>query len=134
MTKTLLSVKNQILCAMFAALIAVGAFIRIPVPYMDYFTLQFFFVLMAGFLLGDKLGAISVSCYILIGLLGVPVFAAGGGIGYVLRPSFGYLIGFAFAAFVTGKLSRKMSVSFNHYFLAALAGFAVTYLIGIIYK
>ena len=35
-------------CAIFTALIAIGAFIQIPVPYMDYFTLQFFFVLLAG--------------------------------------------------------------------------------------
>lgn len=134
MTKTKLSVKHQVLCAMFTALVAVGAFIQIPVPYMDYFTLQFFFVLMAGILLGGKLGAISVGCYVLLGLMGVPIFAAGGGIGYVLRPSFGYLIGFIVAAFVTGTISRKMSISFLHYFLSCLAGFAVTYGIGIFYK
>ena len=81
---------------------------------MDYFTLQFFFVLMAAILLGGKLGAISVGCYVLLGLVGLPIFAAGGGIGYVFRPSFGYLIGFIVAAFVTGTLSRKMSVSFIH--------------------
>ncbi len=134
MTKSILSVKNQVLCALFAALVAIGAFIQIPVPYMDYFTLQFFFVLMAGILLGGKLGAISVGCYVLLGLVGLPIFAAGGGIGYVFRPSFGYLIGFIVAAFVTGTLSRKMSVSFIHYFLACLGGFAVTYGIGIVYK
>ena len=38
----------MVLCGMFTALVAIGAFIQIPVPYMDYFTLQFFFVLLAG--------------------------------------------------------------------------------------
>ena len=50
----------MVLCGMFAALVAIGAFIQIPVPYMDYFTLQFFFVLLAGLILGADKGAISV--------------------------------------------------------------------------
>lgn len=58
---------------MFTALVAVGAFIQIPVPYMDYFTLQFFFVLLAGLILGGNKGAISVGCYVLLGLIGIPI-------------------------------------------------------------
>ncbi len=134
MKKTKLSIQQQVLCAMFTALVAVGAFIQVPVPYMDYFTLQFFFVLMAGLLLGPRLGFVSVGCYVLLGLVGLPIFAAGGGIGYIFRPSFGYLIGFVVAAFVTGFISRKMSVSVFHYFLACFGGFIVTYGIGIVYK
>ena len=64
----------MVLCGMFAALVAIGAFIQIPVPYMDYFTLQFFFVLLAGLILGADKGAISVGCYVLLGLVGVPIF------------------------------------------------------------
>ena len=55
-----LSTVSMVLCGMFAALVAIGAFIQIPVPYMDYFTLQFFFVLLAGLILGADKGAISV--------------------------------------------------------------------------
>ena len=72
---------------LFVALIAIGAFLYfyIPLPlYTMHFTLQWLFVLLAGFLLGKKLGTLSVVAYIGIGLAGVPVFAAGGGIGYVL--------------------------------------------------
>lgn len=65
------------LCSLFTALIAIGAFLQIPLPNFDYFTLQFFFVLMAGMLLGARLGALSAALYVLIGLLGIPVFAAG---------------------------------------------------------
>ena len=61
---------------------------------MDYFTLQFFFVLLAGIILGGKRGALAVGCYVALGLIGIPIFAAGGGIGYIFRPSFGYLLGF----------------------------------------
>lgn len=81
-----LTTRELTLCSLFAALIAIGAFLQIPLPNFDYFTLQFFFVLMAGMLLGARLGAMSAALYVLTGLLGIPVFAAGGGISYVLRP------------------------------------------------
>ena len=119
---------------MFTALIAVGAFIQIPVPYMDYFTLQFFFVLLAGILLGGKRGAMAAGCYVALGLAGFPIFAAGGGIGYIFRPSFGYLVGFVLAALITGILCEKRRNSFGNFFLSCLAGFAVTYGVGIFYK
>lgn len=130
----LLTTKEMVLCGMFTALVAVGAFIQIPVPYMDYFTLQFFFVLLAGIVLGGKIGAVAVGVYVLLGLLGVPIFAAGGGIGYVLRPSFGYLVGFIVTAFVTGTLCRKVKNTYVGYLAACLAGLVVTYGIGIAYK
>ena len=66
------SLRNQILCAIFTALIAIGAFIRIPVPVVP-FTLQFLFTTLAGVLLGARLGALSVVIYIVLGLMGVPV-------------------------------------------------------------
>lgn len=129
-----ISTRNLVLCGMFTALVAIGAFIQIPVPYMDYFTLQFFFVLLAGLILGAKRGAMAVGCYVLLGLFGLPIFAAGGGIGYVLRPSFGYLLGFVIAAYITGFLSEKLKTGYKNYFLSCLAGFVVTYAVGIVYK
>ena len=68
---------------MFAALIAVGAFIRIPIPYVP-FTLQLFFTTLAGLLLGPKLGAASSLVYMITGLIGIPIFTEGGGPGYIL--------------------------------------------------
>ena len=133
--RRVLSTRACILCALFAALTAVGAFIRVPVPFMDYFTLQFLFVLLAGMLLGPRLGAVSVGIYLAVGLVGFPVFAAGGGIQYVFRPSFGYLIGFVAAAAVTGLCcGRQPSPSLRRLLAAAFAGMAVTYLIGFSYK
>lgn len=72
------TVYSLILCALFAALIAVGAFIKIPVPFVP-FTLQLLFTTLAGIVLGPKYGALSVGVYILIGLCGVPIFTQGGG-------------------------------------------------------
>ena len=73
MTKT----KSLIYCGLFTALIAVGAFIKIPVPVVP-FTLQYLFTMMAGLLLGSKLGALSVTFYMLLGLAGLPIFSEGG--------------------------------------------------------
>ncbi|MCQ4671557.1 biotin transporter BioY [Lactonifactor longoviformis] len=126
---------EMVYAGLFTALIAIGAFIQVPVPGMDYFTLQFLFVLMAGMVLGSRLGAVSVGVYVLLGLLGLPVFAAGGGFGYIFRPSFGYLIGFIAAAFAAGFVTEKLRAnSYKKYLWAAFAGFAVTYSIGLVYK
>lgn len=125
--------RNLILCALFAALIAVGAFIRIPIPVVP-FTLQILFTTLAGLLLGSRLGATSVCIYIALGLLGLPIFAEGGGFAYVLKPSFGYIIGFAVAAYVTGFFARqKSSPSFARLLLANFVGLAIVYLSGMVY-
>ncbi|MDO4542352.1 MAG: biotin transporter BioY [Bacillota bacterium] len=120
-------------CALFTALIAVGAFIKIPVPYFDYFTLQFFFVLLSGMVLGAKWGAASVLLYVAIGLLGLPVFAAGGGIGYVVRPSFGFLSAFIFTSWAVGLICQG-ACRFRRFLLGAFVGFFITYAIGLTYK
>ena len=96
--------KDLVLCAMFVALIAVGAFIKIPVPVVP-FTLQFLFTMLAGLLLGPVNGALAVVVYIVLGLIGLPIFTQGGGPGYIFQPSFGYIIGFAVAAYVNGKIA-----------------------------
>ena len=133
-----------VLCGLFAALIAVGAFIRITIPTEPYpftFSLQWLFVLLAGLLLGAKMGAMSVAAYVIIGLAGVPVFVHGGGPQYVFRAGFGFLLGFILAAFVIGLLAggpaggtrQKAGAALLRLMLAALAGLVVYYFIGIAY-
>lgn len=134
-TKRKITTKQLVLCALFTALTAIGAFIQIPVPYMDYFTLQFLFVTLAGMLLGPQLGGIAISSYVIMGLFGIPIFAAGGGIQYIFRPSFGYLIGFIATAFVVGLLCKKLkNPTFKNYLSTALIGMVITYAIGFTYK
>lgn len=119
--------------ALFAALTAVGAFIRIPLPLIP-FTLQTFFVTLSGALLGPRRGMLAQLLYITVGLIGVPVFAKGGGIGYVLQPTFGYLIGFVFTAWLTGRLVEGLrEVRIMKVYACFLAGLAVTYLLGVTY-
>ena len=125
--------QDLIMCSLFVALIVVGAFIKIPVPVVP-FTLQLLFTMMAGLLLGGKLGALSVCVYILMGLLGLPVFAEGGGLAYILKPSFGYIIGFAVASYVTGIIANKVSnPSYKRLFAANFIGLGIVYLFGMVY-
>lgn len=119
--------------SMFTVLIAVGAFIKVPVPICP-FTLQFFFTTMAGIILGKKGGAVSVLIYTCLGLIGFPVFAEGGGIWYVAKPTFGYMIGFILGAYLTGMLTEKDGWNDEkHIFLAAFAGLLVVYAVGMLY-
>ena len=125
--------QNLVLCSLFVALIAAGAFIKIPVPVVP-FTLQFLFTMMAGLLLGGKLGAVSVGAYILIGLLGLPVFAEGGGPAYILKPSFGYIIGFAAASYVTGVIANRVpNPTYRRLLAANFIGLGIVYLFGMVY-
>lgn len=127
------STKDLTLIGLFAALVAVGAFIRIPVPVVP-FTLQLLFTTLAGLLLGGKNGAISVGVYLFLGLLGLPVFASGGGFSYVLNPTFGYLLGFCAGAYLTGKIANASpQPSFQRLIAACFSGLLVVYLFGLIY-
>ena len=98
--------KSMVLTAMFTALITAGAYIRIPVPVCP-FTLQFLFTTLAGIILGKNRGAAAAAMYVILGLAGLPVFAGGGGIGYVLQPTFGYLIGFIAGSYITGAVRSE---------------------------
>ena len=121
------------LCGMFAALSAIGAFIRIPIPVCP-FTLQLTFTTLAGLLLGKRRGALSVAVYVAVGLLGVPVFTEGGGVYYVLKPTFGYLIGFIAATYVTGSIAwSRETPSYSRIFFASVAGVVIDYLFGMVY-
>lgn len=119
------SARNLSLTALFTALTALGAFLRIPAPGGPV-TLQFFFALTAGLLLGAKWGAVSQLLYVAIGLIGLPVFSLGCGFSYVLQPSFGFVLGLIPAAFAAGFLRKKPIFS-------CLAAWATLYAVGLPY-
>ncbi len=120
-------------CSLFTALTAVGAFIKIPIPVVP-FTLQFLFTILAGLLLGGRLGAVSMGAYAFLGLAGLPIFAEGGGFWYVLKPSFGYILGFILAAYVTGRMTEKLKrISFGKVLGACFVGLAIVYGMGMVY-
>lgn len=131
-----MNTKRLVYIAIFTALTVVGGFISVPIPFTQVeLSLQTPIVIAAGLFLGGIDGALAILIYIVMGLLGLPVFTQGGGIGYVLRPSFGYLIGFPIGAFVTGVIcSRFKSVTRGKAFIAALAGMAPVYILGATYQ
>lgn len=125
--------RDLILFALFTALIAIGAFIRIPIPFCP-FTLQLLFTTLAGLILGSRRGAASVAVYVLLGLVGLPVFTSGGGPSYIFQPTFGYLLGFIAGAWLTGQIAHRKPVPTLSRLLAAdFAGLLVVYTCGMAY-
>lgn len=118
--------------ALWVALITMGAYIRVPIPVVP-FTMQVFFTQMAGAVGGPFKGAGSVLVYVLLGLIGVPVFVNGGGLGYVFQPTFGYLLGFIVAAFVTGIIVKRSQLTYLQCLVAHLIGLAIVYLFGVLW-
>ena len=122
----------MMMTAMFVALITAGAYIRIPIPVCP-FTLQFLFTTLSGVLLGAKLGAAACGVYVMLGLVGLPVFTSGGGIGYVSEPTFGYLLGFIAGAYLTGYIVHKGEITLTRLLAGAFSGLMVVYAFGMAY-
>ncbi len=105
-SKVLKSSKGAIYIAMSAALISVTSWICIPLPGVPL-TLQVFSVALIGYLLGAKLGVAAVAVYILLGAVGVPVFAAfNGGIGALTGVTGGFIWGFIPFTILCGALNK----------------------------
>ncbi len=116
-------------------LMAVGTRVGTIPFYPAPITLQTLFLAVDGLLLGPWRGLIAVSLYLLMGLLGLPVFAAGGGPGYIFHPNFGFLLGFLPAVVLIG-LGRRLDRCLPRipaYTAAALLGLIAVYLVGIPY-
>lgn len=130
-----IQLRDWILAALFVVLMTISARLTLPLPLVPI-TLQFTVCALAGLLLGARMGAFSMAVYVFMGLAGLPVFATGGGIGYVLSPTIGYLAGFIAAAAVIGRLTQKKPrrgrPAFWALLLAVLAGLAVDYALGVL--
>ncbi|MEG6571234.1 biotin transporter BioY [[Clostridium] cellulosi] len=125
--------RNMVLAALFTALMAAGAFIKIPVGPVPI-SLQTLFSMLSGIVLGPYVGALSQIIYIGLGLAGIPVFTSGGGPSYIFNPSFGFLLGFILSAFISGKLSDKgKRNSFIKLFVVCLLSSLSVYCIGVPY-
>jgi biotin transport system substrate-specific component len=126
------SVRGMVYAAMFGAATAAGAYLIIPLPPVPV-TLQTFFMALAAVLLGPRLGAVSQSVYVLLGVIGLPVFAGGkAGLGVLLGPTGGYLAGFVAGAWLTGLIAKTgaQPAGALRTALAVAAGYAVVYLLG----
>jgi biotin transport system substrate-specific component len=125
------SVSDAARVSLFAALIAVGAFIAIPFLGPVPFTLQPLMVLLAGMVLGPRLGALAVIVYLGLGLV-APVYAGGqAGVGVLIGPTGGYLVGFVAAAWVVGTVARTGAPSIARFTAAGLLGLLPLYVLGV---
>lgn len=128
-----LTTRDMILIALFAALTAIGGFLKIPTPVVP-FTLQVLFCAYAGAFLGSRNGMLSQLLYVLIGLAGIPIFTEGGGFSYIFKPTFGYVLGFILCAYIIGKITETAKeIKFTRIFVASLSGLASVYAIGVPY-
>ncbi|UYO35071.1 biotin transporter BioY [Bacillus zhangzhouensis] len=128
-----------VLVGMFAALMAIGANITSIVPFLQVggipLTMQPFFCVLAGLLLGRRLGALAMIVYALVGIAGAPVFAQfSAGFGVILGKSGGFVLSYIPAAWLAGFiLENRKNPGFGRFLLAAIAGTTVMYVIGTTY-
>lgn len=116
----------------FVVLTTLGAYAAIPLPWTPIpMTLQPLFVLLAGLVLGPTLGATSMVSYVVLGAVGLPVFAGGqAGIAWLMGPTGGFILAFPAAAFVTGWLAESKDSGTVRLLAALVGGLAVIYLGG----
>lgn len=125
-------IKILILSSLFAVLISIGSYIYLPLPFTPVpLTFQLFFVLLSGIFLGPIYGFLSVFIFILLGAMGLPVFAGGGsGIGYIFGKTGGYLLGFLFAPLTSGYILRANKKLLP---LSIYIGIFIVHLLGVLY-
>lgn len=132
------AIAGTTLTALFAALIAAGTFISIPLPFSPVpIVLQNFFALISGLILGPLLGGLAVGLYLLAGALGAPVFAgATGGFVHFLGPTGGFLFGYLLAAIIAGLIAGRPRAGGKsplwRIILGAAAGILIVYVPGVI--
>lgn len=123
--------KTTVYTSLFVALIAIGAFLFIPIGPVPI-VLQNMFVLLAALILGPVRGLACIGIYLLIGLAGLPVFSKGGsGIGHLFGPTGGYLLGYLPAVLVTASISKALGKKLPGDIIAMIAGDLVVFAVGV---
>ena len=129
--KTQTNIFKSVLLIFFGSLILTLS-AKIQTPYAPVpITMQTFAVLLLGMSLGYKLATITVIVYLIEGMLGMPVFAKGGGIIYLTGPTSGYLFGFIFASFAAGFLKKDNNYFYVFFYL--LFSVSIIYMIGLLW-
>jgi biotin transport system substrate-specific component len=130
MTNQQLKLRMMIVTALFAAIIGVLAQITIPLPLVPI-TGQTLAIGLAATILGSRYGMLSVILYIIIGAVGVPVFAEfSGGVSKLIGPTGGYLVGFIPSAFLIGFFMEKTTFNFKNAMIANSIGMLITLAFG----
>jgi biotin transport system substrate-specific component len=123
--------RGTVLASLLAALTAVGAYIHIPIGPVPI-VLSTLFAVLSGLLLGSRRGLASMGLYLLVGAIGLPVFAGGkAGLAYFLGPTGGYLFGYLLAAWVAGFISEHSRGLWVLEIIAVIAGSIAIYVVGV---
>lgn len=123
--------RQMVLASLMAAMTAVGAYIHVPIGPVPI-VLTNLFVLLSGLLLGGRWGLASMGLYLLVGAIGLPVFAGGkGGFAHFFGPTGGYLLGYCLAAWVTGLIAQRSRGLLIWEILAVMAGSIAIYIVGV---
>ena len=124
--------KHVALCGLFCALLAISSKIQISTPIIP-FTMQTATFLLCLLILPNYQPLITIAVYIFAGLIGLPIFAQGGGFAYLLNPSFGYLLGFLITALLKGVFQKQRSQTYKALLITSLIAITITHLIGNLY-
>ena len=124
--------RNIALIGLYAALLCISAWIRVPFGPI-VLTFQVAVVALIAMTLRPLPAFLSMATYLVLGLAGLPVFATGGGLGYVLHPTFGYLIGMVLGAPLGAWYLRSREMNFKNAFIAGIAGIIASYVCGVGY-
>ncbi|MDR3543173.1 MAG: biotin transporter BioY [Desulfosporosinus sp.] len=119
--------------SVMAALMCLAGMLLHWSPGLVPFSILPVFVLMSGIILGAEYAAMAMLVYLVLGLFGLPVFSTApyGGLGYILKPTFGFLLGYVAAAYIVGRVYREGSLW--RAIAGVLAGLFTLYLFGLIY-
>lgn len=125
------NIRKDVLAALFAAMMAIFTQIIIPIQPVPI-TMGTLAVMMAGAVLGSHYGALSMAIYVLLGMAGMPVFSmAQGGVGVIIGPGGGFILGYIVMAFVVGLCTEKWGHSFRVLIPAMAAGCLAVYVCGV---
>ncbi|NWG03922.1 MAG: biotin transporter BioY [Syntrophaceae bacterium] len=123
--------RELVFASLMAALVAIGAYIHVPIGPVPI-VLSTLFVLLSGLLLGSRWGLASMGLYLFVGAIGIPVFAGGkGGLAHFLGPTGGYLFGYLLASWITGFISERLSGRWMKDILAVVVGSLAIYSLGV---
>jgi len=120
--------------SIMAALMCIaGMLVHWVSPALVPFSVLPVLVFMSGIILGAEYAAMAMLVYLVLGLFGLPVFSSApfGGLGYILKPTFGFILGYVAAAYVIGRVYREGSLP--RAIIGVLAGLVTVYLFGLSY-
>ncbi|TYC47744.1 biotin transporter BioY [Leuconostoc litchii] len=133
-------INTQTMCkiGIYFALLVVSSKVAIPIPFYDYISLQTAFIFLVYPILGAKYGSWLTFLYLVSGLLGLPIFASGGGPSYIFKTTFGFLIAFTLMPFFAALVRKSNKLFSHHRFLNTLLSnyvcLIIVHLIGFAYK